>query len=273
MNQITTQQNNVPAIDSDAIRKVLLHGDLSSLNPQQKDNYYMAVCTAVGLNHLTKPFDFIKFQGKEVMYANKGCAEQLRQIKGIGIKVVGKEKIDDLYVVTVEAVTPEGRTDSSTGAISISGLKGEYLANAMMKAETKAKRRVTLSICGLNMLDESEAETLDDSDVKTVKSEIIIETKKDEASVRTVTATVVTAPEPKKEPEQITFGDAPPPNLTREEIGKNINEIRKKLGWKPSQLGEFVVQNWNKKTEELSNDEMLQLEETIQRLFERGQKS
>ena len=30
----------------------------------------------------------------------------------------------------------------------------------MMKAETKAKRRVTLSICGLGMLDETEVETI-----------------------------------------------------------------------------------------------------------------
>ena len=32
-------------------------------------------------------------------------------------------------------------------------LNGEDLANAMMKCETKAKRRVTLSICGPGMLD------------------------------------------------------------------------------------------------------------------------
>ena len=36
------------------------------------------------------------------------------------------------------------------------------LANAIMKAETKAKRRVTLSICGLGMLDETELETIKD---------------------------------------------------------------------------------------------------------------
>jgi hypothetical protein len=34
------------------------------------------------------------------------------------------------------------------------------MANALMKAETKAKRRVTLSICGLGMLDESEVESI-----------------------------------------------------------------------------------------------------------------
>jgi len=37
---------------------------------------------------------------------------------------------------------------------------GEARANLMMKAETKAKRRVTLSICGLGMLDETEVESL-----------------------------------------------------------------------------------------------------------------
>ena len=34
------------------------------------------------------------------------------------------------------------------------------LANAIMKTETKAKRRATLSICGLGFLDESEIETI-----------------------------------------------------------------------------------------------------------------
>jgi hypothetical protein len=39
-------------------------------------------------------------------------------------------------------------------------LKGDALANALMKAETKAKRRVTLSIAGLGWLDETELETI-----------------------------------------------------------------------------------------------------------------
>ena len=54
----------------------------------------------------------------------------------------------------------DGRTDESTGVVSIGNLKGDFLANACMKAETKAKRRVTLSIVGLGFLDESEAETI-----------------------------------------------------------------------------------------------------------------
>jgi hypothetical protein len=41
-------------------------------------------------------------------------------------------------------------------AVAVKGLIGEALANAYMKSETKAKRRVTLSIMGLGLLDESE---------------------------------------------------------------------------------------------------------------------
>jgi hypothetical protein len=59
-------------------------------------------------------------------------------------------------VVTANAQDAKGRVDESTGAVPVEGVKGESLANAMMKAETKAKRRVTLSICGLGLLDESE---------------------------------------------------------------------------------------------------------------------
>lgn len=158
MNNLTTTHEN--QLDPVALQKVLLQGNIAGLNAQQKNAYYLQVCQMVGLNPLTKPFDYIAFQGKEVLYANKGAAEQLRMVHKIGLKIVAREKIEDVYVVTAEAVNSDGRTDSSTGAVSITNLRGEALANAMMKAETKAKRRVTLSICGLNMLDETEVETI-----------------------------------------------------------------------------------------------------------------
>jgi hypothetical protein len=46
------------------------------------------------------------------------------------------------------------------GATSIKGLAGDNLVNAKLKAITKAKRRLTLSICGLGFLDETEIETI-----------------------------------------------------------------------------------------------------------------
>ena len=52
----------------------------------------------------------------------------------------------------------------------ITGLKGEALANALMKAETKAKRRVTLSLCGLSWPDESEVESIPEARTVVVDS-------------------------------------------------------------------------------------------------------
>jgi hypothetical protein len=118
------------------------------------------VCDSLGLNPLTQPFDYIRLSGKLVLYAKRDAAEQLRKLHGISITDVQAANVGDVYVVTVKAQDATGRTDASTGAVPIGTLKGEALANALMKAETKAKRRVTLSICGLGMLDETEVESI-----------------------------------------------------------------------------------------------------------------
>jgi hypothetical protein len=131
-----------------AIHKVLMQGNLASLSEAQKLSYFEAVCESVGLNPLTAPFEFLRFQGKEVMYAKRNCTDQLRQIHHISVIIVSREVVDDCYVVVARATHPTGRQDEAIGAVPIAGLKGEARSNALMKAETKAKRRVTLSICG-----------------------------------------------------------------------------------------------------------------------------
>lgn len=64
--------------------------------------------------------------------------------------------MQDIFIVTVRVSSPSGRFTESIGAVNIQGLRGEALANAFMKAETKAKRRAVLAYCGLGMMDESE---------------------------------------------------------------------------------------------------------------------
>lgn len=136
----------------------LLGGDLERLQPAQRIDYMLATCKTLGLNPLTKPFEFIRLNGKMVMYARKDATEQLRKLNGISVTIAAREVVDDVYVVTAQARDKHGRTDESIGAVPIKGLQGEAKANALMKAETKAKRRVTLSISGLGMLDESETD-------------------------------------------------------------------------------------------------------------------
>ena len=146
-----------PKLEASAMEQALIRGDLARLTDEQRMAYYRSVCESMGLNPLTNPFQYITLNGKLRLYATKDCTEQLRKIHGVSVTQVEKLFHEGLYIVTAHACDNKGRTDASTGAVTITGLKGESLANALMKAETKAKRRVTLSICGLGMLDETEA--------------------------------------------------------------------------------------------------------------------
>lgn len=142
------------------IERVLIKGDLKSLSDEERVIYHTKVCESVGLNALTKPFEYIELNHKLVLYATKACTDQLRSIHKISIEIVSREKVGDVYVVTARAKGIDGRTDESTGAVALGKAFGDNLANLYMKAETKAKRRVTLSIVGLGLLDESEVESI-----------------------------------------------------------------------------------------------------------------
>jgi hypothetical protein len=65
-----------------------------------------------------------------------------------------------VYLVSVRCTGKDGRSSENQGAVDISGLSGEKLANALMKATTKAIRRTVLAHCGLGMLDETELDTI-----------------------------------------------------------------------------------------------------------------
>lgn len=151
------QNETVPAY---VIESVAIGGDLSKLTPEGRVNYYQAVCKSLGLNPLTQPFNYLSLNGKLVLYAKRDCTEQLRKIHGVSIEIKNRATEEGVYIVTAVASLPDGRVDESTGAVSIDKLSGDARANALMKAETKAKRRVTLSICGLGMLDETEVTTI-----------------------------------------------------------------------------------------------------------------
>jgi hypothetical protein len=183
----------------------LIQGDLSQLTSAQRATYYLGVCHSLHLNPYTKPFEYLALKGdngepKLVLYTRKDCTDQLRGINGVSITKLERARMDGLYVVTAYAVDRHGRTDSAIGAVpiskeggywdtvkgqdgrplmgdngkprrrfvadgSVTTISGEALANAIMKAETKAKRRVTLSLCGLGMTDESELDGIPNAQV------------------------------------------------------------------------------------------------------------
>lgn len=152
------QQNN--STPEDYVK--LISGNLSTLSPQQKLEYYSTVCKSLGLNPLTKPFEFISWKGKVIMYLTKDGAAQLSNLHKLSLNIVSEieDKQNGLYKVIIRATMPSGRSAEDMGVLSIQGLKGEDLSNAQMKCVTKAKRRTILSICGLGFLDETEIESM-----------------------------------------------------------------------------------------------------------------
>lgn len=168
----TTIQKQKQQDKDKILEQVIIKGDVSDLTPDQRVSYYNYLCKSLGLNPLTKPFDFIKIKkkieenGKEVfkevvtIYANKDCAAQLKALRNVSIWRMETKIEEGCFVATAYARTLDGREDIDEGCAWVKGLASENLANARMKAVTKAKRRVTLSICGLGFLDESEIDSI-----------------------------------------------------------------------------------------------------------------
>lgn len=142
-----------------AVEQAITAGNLAGLNSEQKLFYYNQVCASVGLNPLTRPLDFIQLNGKLVLYAKKDATDQLRKIYTVSITKLDESIKEGLCIVTAYARDKNGKEDSDVGAVPLPA-GGEARANAIMKAVTKAKRRVTLSICGMGLLDESELDTI-----------------------------------------------------------------------------------------------------------------
>ncbi len=142
------------------LEQVVVGGDLAQLSAHDRLLYYTKVCESVGLNPFTRPLEYITLNGRLTLYAAKNATDQLRDLKKVSITRLEREFLEGLYIVTAYALNKDGRTDSEIGAVPIEGLKGEARANAIMKCVTKAKRRVTLSICGLGMLDETEVDSI-----------------------------------------------------------------------------------------------------------------
>lgn len=149
-----------PQTQAGVIEQVLIKGDLKALTEEQRNAYYLRVCESAGLNPLTQPFAYIVLNNKLTLYALRSATDQLRAVHGVSVVDMDEQDRDGVHIVTVKVTDKQGRSDMARGAVSVQGLKGEALANAIMKAETKAKRRATLSICGLGLLDETEVETI-----------------------------------------------------------------------------------------------------------------
>lgn len=155
-------QNLQTADELGLVAQVIINGDLSKLSAKQRVDYYNGYCQRLGLDAFTKPFDLLKLNGREILYCTRSGAQQLNKLHNVSHAITSRETNAEagVYMVTSRACLPDGRCTESIGAVNITNLKGEAYANAVMKAETKAKRRATLDLLGLGVLDETEVESI-----------------------------------------------------------------------------------------------------------------
>ncbi|MCK5613997.1 hypothetical protein KAR91_69685 [Candidatus Pacearchaeota archaeon] len=229
-------KREIMEISESMIAKLVLRGDISAMTQTEKVEYYNVFCNNLGLNPVTQPFEIITFKGKEVLYAKKAATEQLRKINGVSVYDMRSENLVDIYKVTAYGKDKSGRQDVATGAVNITGLKGENLANAIMKAETKAKRRLTLSLCGLGIMDESEYDDLPMEDVtpmpqpmEEVKEEPVVAEKFTTAPVSKAQKESAPSPKPGKatepSPEPEVVGESSVSDESAEDIRLDIVAI------------------------------------------------
>ena len=152
----TTDTRDLATVAESLVTK----GDLSALTPAERARHYIRTCEHLGLNANAQPFSFLLLNGKLVMYANRGATDQLASMNRVNREIIDGPKVIDLGGMKVvycvaRASLPNGRTETAIATVPMVDP-----VNVLMKAETKAKRRVTLSILGLGVLDETETDTI-----------------------------------------------------------------------------------------------------------------
>jgi len=90
-----------PALEE--AERVAVLGDLSDLTGEERLQYYSAVCRSLGLNPLTKPFEYILLNDRLTLYAKRDATDQLRARHSVTVQIVSREAVDGLYIVTARA--------------------------------------------------------------------------------------------------------------------------------------------------------------------------
>lgn len=177
MNAIVTKEANALALDN-GLKQYYRNGNLIGLNQDQKDAVLVELCKRYNLDLVLTPFVKIDFRGVEKFYLTASGTDQIAAQQNLTRKITEFKLNQELGLVECRAtvtnadksrsedsisfypITKFSQTRDAQGKLSVTStmLQGEELANALMKAQTKAIRRATLSFVGMasGVADESE---------------------------------------------------------------------------------------------------------------------
>lgn len=145
-----------------AVQRVSAAGkDTKALTQAEREATLAGLSRALGLNPLTNSVRFLPMQGGEVLYVTRQATDQIaarlrlnrETLVGPEVRDVAGTKMVFCQVRVTDLA--RGRSEVATATLPL-----RDPANDLMKCETKAKRRATLSIAGLGLLTEEETETI-----------------------------------------------------------------------------------------------------------------
>lgn len=159
------------------LEPIVVTGDLILLTEEERIRFYVQVCDAMGLDFRTRPlqyFEQLDHNNKRnlILYALRNAAAQLRKKYNLSVTLSSPEFSNDVVMFTATVAAAGNTVDSAVGAVSLKGLEGKEYADAIMAAQTKAKRRAILDAVGSGMLDESEVEGMKGSVVEVTKEQL-----------------------------------------------------------------------------------------------------
>ncbi len=216
MNEGTLIRHIDPIMDDQKLWDIVSSGDLGPLTPAQRTQYYLHRCREAGLAPGSQPFTYLKLGGKGILYANKTATDQLRELRGVSVLKVETLRDDEYISFGVTVVDAKGRQDYDIGEVFVGQQQGESRANARKKALTQAKRRATLSICGLGALDETEVVDLPAAEAWEAGVTGVRPAQPNEHALRA---------------------------MTKFELGAHLKHLREELGWSPDDLRQDVAAN------------------------------
>ncbi len=157
---------------------LVVTGELIFLTPPERIQFYVQTCESMGLNPFTRPLQFfeqIDRNGKRnlILYALRSACVQLCKFHDLTVSLSEAMFSHDavMFTATVRSNLVK-REDSAVGATSLKGLEGKEYADAIMAAQTKAKRRAILDFVGSGLLDESEVEGMRGATIEVTENDL-----------------------------------------------------------------------------------------------------
>lgn len=241
---------------TNAMRAYLRSGDLSTIPEAEKDKVLIKMCAHYDLDPILRPFILLKLNGKEVWYPTKSATDQVAAKFNLTREIVDiKENVERGVLECRVKITQEGsgRVETCIAAISItefvrdaSGkvtqklLSGEAYANALMKLESKAKRRATLGWLGIS-------EGVEKDEVE--KEAVVVEKKTLEIEENPMDLTINVETEPKKNGNKRTRAEIETKVLAKKEPEserlhlaeqiENVNKLNQKVEATPEKKEEI----------------------------------